>query len=59
MERMMLQVPHKAVEPRDEESPLGFVQIEKGEARGVLLTPEEIDPDRLYPLFGFSTKETG
>ena len=51
MERMTLQVVHKAVEPRDEESPTGFVQIEHGEARGVLLTPEEIDPSRLYPLF--------
>ena len=51
MERMTLQVVHKAVEPRDEVAPTGFVQIEHGEARGVLLTPEEIDPERPYPLF--------
>ena len=51
MERMTLQLEHKAVEARDEESPTGFVQLEKGEARGVLLTPEEIDPNRRYPLF--------
>ncbi|MAI77561.1 MAG: hypothetical protein CL917_01325 [Deltaproteobacteria bacterium] len=51
MERMTLDLKHRAVEEREEKSPTGFVQIEQKEARGVLLTPEEIDPSRIYPLF--------
>ena len=47
----MLQLTHKGVEPRDEDAPTGFVQLEEGESRGVLLTPEEINPARNYPLF--------
>ena len=50
MDTLALRVPHKAPEARDEESPTGFVQIEQGAARGVLLTPDEIDPARSYPL---------
>ena len=47
----MLQLAHKGVESRDEDAPTGSVQLEEGESRGVLLTPEEIDPARSYPLF--------
>ena len=50
MDTLALRVPDKAPEARDEESPTGFVQIEQGAARGVLLTPDEIDPARSYPL---------
>lgn len=45
-----VRVAPKAVEPRDEASPTGLVHIEQGHGRGVLLTPETIDPDRRYPL---------
>ncbi|MFQ5699393.1 MAG: alpha/beta hydrolase [Myxococcota bacterium] len=37
-------------EPRDEPSPTGFVHVERGSSRAILLTPDEIDADRLYPL---------
>jgi predicted esterase len=50
MERLNLRVSHKDVEPCDEAPPTGYVQIEEGEGRAVLLTPEQIDPDRSYPL---------
>jgi phospholipase/carboxylesterase len=50
METMMLSIVHKEVEPRDEEAPSGFVQLESGRGSGVLLTPDEIDPERQYPL---------
>lgn len=50
MERLSLRLSHKDIEPRDEPSPTGFVQIERGPSRAVLLTPEEIDPDVRYPL---------
>jgi hypothetical protein len=50
MDTLALRVPHKTPEARDEESPTGFVQLEQGAARGVLLTPDEIDPARSYPL---------
>ena len=48
---LRLRVGYKPVEPRDEESPTGFVKLEQGEASAILLTPNEIDPDRRYPLF--------
>ncbi|MFP6639330.1 MAG: hypothetical protein VCC04_03725 [Myxococcota bacterium] len=51
MERMMLRVVHQPMEPREESSPRGFVEVEHGSSRGVLLTPDEFDPARLYPLF--------
>lgn len=50
MDTLALRLTHKAVEPRDEEPPTGFVQIQHGESRAVLLTPGAIDPDRQYPL---------
>jgi predicted esterase len=50
MERLSLRLDHKEMEPRDEVSPTGFVQIEQGPARAILLTPDEIDPDARYPL---------
>ncbi len=46
-----LRVTYKPVEPRDEPSPTGFVRLEQGASRAVLLTPDEIDPLRRYPLF--------
>ena len=51
MDSLALRVQHKTVEPRDEPSPLGEVDLEQGEASAVLLTPSEIDPSRRYPLF--------
>jgi phospholipase/carboxylesterase len=51
MDSLVLEVEHREVESRDESSPVGFVNIEQGRARAVLLTPSEIDPARRYPLF--------
>lgn len=51
MDSLQLRVAYKAVEPRDEDPPTGFVRLEQGPASAVLLTPEQIDPDRRYPLF--------
>jgi predicted esterase len=48
---LRLRVEYKTVEPRDEEPPTGFVQLEQGESSAILLTPDEIDPERRYPLF--------
>ena len=53
MDSLALRAPWKDVEPRDEEPPTGFVQVERrepGSGSAVLLTPDEIDPDRRYPL---------
>jgi predicted esterase len=50
VERLSLRLAHKDVEPRGEASPTGFVQLEQGPSRAVLLTPEEIDPEVRYPL---------
>jgi len=47
---LVLQLERNSVEPRDEASPTGIVTVEQGAARGVLLTPPEIDPARRYPL---------
>ncbi len=51
MRTLALSIEHKAVEERGEASPTGYVELEHGAARGVLLTPEAIDPRRQYPLF--------
>jgi phospholipase/carboxylesterase len=50
VESLRLDLVHKCPEPREEESPTGFVTVERGEHRAVLLTPEEIDPGKSYPL---------
>ena len=50
MDTLALRIEHKQVEPRDEFAPTGFVHLEQGPARAVLLTPDEIDPDERYPL---------
>lgn len=50
MERLALQIEHKGVEPRDEASPTGFVRLEQGRGRAVLLTPDEWAPDEKLPL---------
>jgi len=47
---MALRIAHKAVEPRDEASPEGFVRLEQGRGSAVLLTPDEIRPDERLPL---------
>ena len=47
----MLRVAHRSVEPRPEPAPTGLVEVEQGPSRGLLLTPNEIDPDASYPLF--------
>lgn len=51
MERLRLRITHTAVEDTGETPPTGFVRLEQGPGRAVLLTPEEIDPSRRYPLF--------
>lgn len=50
METLKLRVRHQAPELRNEPSPTGFVWVERGAQRAALLTPEEIDPARQYPL---------
>jgi predicted esterase len=50
MDTLALRVSHKDVEPVDHEVPVGFVQLERGDSRAVLLTPEEIDPATRYPM---------
>jgi predicted esterase len=50
VETLALRIEHKAVEDTGEPSPTGFVRLEHGESSAVLLTPEEIDPARRYPL---------
>jgi phospholipase/carboxylesterase len=50
MDTLALRISHKTVEPKDEPAPTGFVHIERGECRAVLLTPDEIDPETNYPL---------
>lgn len=51
MDSLQLRVQYKGVELRDEESPTGFVRLEQGAGSAILLTPDEIDPNRRYPLF--------
>ncbi len=50
MDGLELRIRHQAPEERDEESPTGWVWIEKGPQRAALFTPDEIDPGRRYPL---------
>ena len=50
MDTLALRVEPKAVEPSDEAAPTGFVHVEHGAGKAVLLTPDEIDPERRYPL---------
>ena len=50
MDTLALRVTHKTVEPVEHEVPTGFVQLEQGPSRAVLLTPEEIEPDTRYPM---------
>lgn len=50
MDTLALRIAHKQVEQTDEPAPLGFVHVERGGSRAVLLTPDEIDPERIYPL---------
>ena len=47
---MTLRLEHRAMEVREETSPTGFVEVESGASRAVLLTPPQIDPSRRYPL---------
>jgi len=47
---MTLRLEHRAMEVREEASPTGFVEVELGASRAVLLTPAQIDPSRRYPL---------
>ena len=47
---LTLGIEHKRPEPRDEPSPTGFVHVENGQSQGILLSPDEIDPERTYPL---------
>ncbi|HIF97948.1 MAG TPA: hypothetical protein EYQ54_13130 [Myxococcales bacterium] len=47
---MTLRLRHRSTEVRDEASPLGFVSVELGPSRAVLLTPSTIEPGGNYPL---------
>ncbi len=51
MDSLQLRVEFKAVEPHEEPLPTGFVRIEHEASSAILLTPDEIDPGRRYPLF--------
>lgn len=51
MDTLRLSVEHKEPEDRDEASPTGFVSVEHGAHRAVLLVPDEIDAGTRYPLF--------
>jgi predicted esterase len=50
MHTLQLRVEHRPPEPRDEPPPTGFVHIENAWTQAYLLVPDEIDPERLYPL---------
>ena len=50
MAGLALRVAHKSVEPSEHAVPTGLVPVEWGEHSAVLLTPDEIDPQRRYPL---------
>jgi predicted esterase len=50
VDSLRLRVRYQPVEPRDEPSPTGFVRLEQDRSSAILLTPEEIDPGRRYPL---------
>jgi predicted esterase len=50
VDSLRLALSHKRPEPREEPSPTGFVRIEHGGSSAVLLTPEELEPGRSYPL---------
>jgi predicted esterase len=50
MDTLELRVEHRSPERRDEPSPTGFVHVENSWTRAYLLVPDELDPDRLYPL---------
>lgn len=49
MDSLKLHIAPKQPEPVDE-LPLGLVWIERGPQRAALFTPDEIDPQRRYPL---------
>jgi phospholipase/carboxylesterase len=51
VDSLQLRVEYKTVEPSAEPTPTGFVRLEHGASSAILLTPDEIDPDRRYPLF--------
>jgi predicted esterase len=51
VDSLKLRVDYKPVEERDEEPPMGFVRLEHGRSSAMLLTPDELEPGRLYPLF--------
>jgi phospholipase/carboxylesterase len=50
VDTLALRISHQSVEAREEPAPIGFVHLEHGDSRAVLLTPDEIDPEREYPL---------
>jgi predicted esterase len=50
MAALELRVRHKGVEPTSEPAPTGIVTIERGDQLATLVTPDEIDPRRHYPL---------
>ena len=50
MKTLRLDVRHQPPESVDFEVPTGWVWIERGGQRAALFTPDEVDPERSYPL---------
>ena len=50
MDTLELRIRYRAPEVSDEPPPTGFVHIEEAQNSAYLLTPDEIDPERRYPL---------
>jgi predicted esterase len=50
MDTLQLRVEHRPPERRDEPAPTGFVHVENAWTQAYLLVPDEIDPERRYPL---------
>ena len=51
MDSLELRVEYPFVESRDAGCETGWVRLEQGAGSAILLTPRDIDPERLYPLF--------
>jgi predicted esterase len=50
VDTLELRIEFALPEASEEPSPTGFVRVEHGASRAILLVPDEIDPGRRYPL---------
>jgi predicted esterase len=50
VDTLELRIEFALPEATDEPSPTGFVRVERGASRAILLVPDEIDPAKRYPL---------